>query len=114
MMRELRDISSMVVRSLSPRERTVIVLLYAERLRVRDVSRVLDMSPARVVAIAASVRRRVQEAMRQNIGGRAVALWMTPVAPDRSGDRRRQSQRRRMMLPRPRVPSPRRHRLRMR
>jgi hypothetical protein len=98
MMKHLREISAEVVQDLSAQERMVIVLLYAERLRVAEVCEVLEMPPEQVIAIATLVRCRVRMAVSGGLRSRAVPLWIESHVGDPFGlQSRRMSDRRQVI-----------------
>lgn len=58
-----RDLAELVNRSLTPKERQVIVLYYYEQITMREIGEVLGLSESRVCQIHSRVLRRLRERM---------------------------------------------------
>ena len=56
-----RDVASLVYRSLTPKERQVVVLYYYEQITMREIGDVLGLSESRVCQIHSRVIRRLRE-----------------------------------------------------
>jgi len=56
-----RDVAALVYRSLTPKERQVVVLYYYEQITMREIGEILGLSESRVCQIHSRVVRRLRE-----------------------------------------------------